>query len=268
MTKLQLSWFFTNLLHLVIFLDLDFLGIIPARYASTRFPGKPLADLGGKPLIQRVYENAAREIGNLVVATDHEGILEAVKKFGGRAMMTSARHPSGTDRCNEVVSVLAASGETFDVILNIQGDEPFIDPAYLQELKGMFRNPETGIATLACPVSDPGDLQDPNVVKLVCDADGIILYFSRQAIPFQRDNPEARWLLKYPYLRHFGVYAYRPGILSKIAALDPSPLEIAESLEQLRWLENGFRIRAGIVKQASPGIDTPEDLELARKQLE
>jgi 3-deoxy-manno-octulosonate cytidylyltransferase (CMP-KDO synthetase) len=246
---------------------MKFLGIIPARFASTRFPGKPLADLGGKPLIQWVYENARKEIQNLIVATDHKDIYKAVKDFGGRSLMTSPDHPSGTDRCFEVARVLADAGERYDVILNIQGDEPFVNPQDLQLLKGLFEDGNIEIATLATPLKDSEDLFDPNIVKMVCDANGTALYFSRQALPYQRNAAKDDWISEYGYLKHLGIYAYRYDTLAKISKLEPSSLEKAESLEQLRWLESGFRIRAGIVYQNSIGIDTPEDLELARNML-
>jgi 3-deoxy-manno-octulosonate cytidylyltransferase (CMP-KDO synthetase) len=246
---------------------MKFLGIIPARFASSRFPGKPLADLGGKPLIQWVYENAGKEIENLIVATDHKGIQEIVQGFGGKVIMTSEHHASGTDRCSEVAGTLAAKGETYDVILNVQGDEPFVRAQDLRKLKDMFSDPDTQIATLVTPVRTAEDLFNPNVVKVVCESSGSALFFSRQAIPFQRNVPQDSWISEHDYLKHMGIYAYRSEILAKISQLVPSPLEKAESLEQLRWLENGFRIRAGLVQEDSIGIDTPEDLELARKKL-
>lgn len=246
---------------------MKFLGIIPARFASTRFPGKPLADLGGKPLIQWVYENARKEIQNIIVATDHKEIFKAVKDFGGRPLMTSPDHPSGTDRCYEVASVLAGAGEKYDVILNIQGDEPFVNPKDLQLLKGLFEDGDIEIATLAAPLKSSEDLFNPNIVKMVCDVNGNALYFSRQALPYQRNVEQDNWISEYGYLKHLGIYAYRSDTLTKISKLEPSSLEKAESLEQLRWLESGFRIRAGIVRKNSIGIDTPEDLELARSML-
>lgn len=247
---------------------MKFLGIIPARFASSRFPGKPLADLGGKPLIQWVYENALEEIGNLVVATDHEAIMDAVRGFGGRVMMTSQEHASGTDRCSEVAGTLAVKGETYDVILNIQGDEPFVRARDLKKLKVMFNDADTEIATLVTPVRNAEDLFNANVVKVVCDTTGSALYFSRQAIPFQRNVPSDDWMSEHGYLKHLGIYAYRTEVLARISQLEPSALEKAESLEQLRWLENGYRVLTGIIREESIGIDTPEDLALARKKLE
>ncbi len=243
------------------------LGIIPARFASSRFPGKPLADLQGKPLIQWVWENASRRIENLIVATDHREILLAVKKFGGRAMLTSREHRSGTDRCSEVINTLSAAGESYDVVLNIQGDEPFLDPEDLHLLVNMFRDPDNQIATLASPIRKQEDLFDPNVVKVVRDAGGTALYFSRSPIPHQRDIPETGWTSAFPYLKHIGIYAYLPDALGRIGKLGQSPLEKAESLEQLRWMENGFRIRIATTQQETTGIDTPEDLELARQKI-
>lgn len=243
------------------------MGIIPARYASSRFPGKPLADLGGKPVIQWVYENAGKEMEHLIVATDNEQIFEAVENFGGRVMMTSEKHRSGTDRCNEVITRLNKEGESYDVILNIQGDEPFVNPDDLRKLRDMFLEPDTQIATLTIPIRNNEDLFNPNIVKLVCDASGYALYFSRQAIPYRRSVPEATWISGYPYQKHIGIYAYRSDILEKISRLEPSLLERAEILEQLRWLENGYRIRTANTLQENIGIDTPEDLDLARSML-
>jgi 3-deoxy-manno-octulosonate cytidylyltransferase (CMP-KDO synthetase) len=247
---------------------MKFLGIIPARFASSRFPGKPLADLGGKPVIQWVYENAIREIDNLIVATDHNDILETVRGFGGRAMMTRTDHKSGTDRCSEVIGKLAETGESYDVIINIQCDEPFLNTQDLRRLMDMFSEPDTQIATLSTPIRIPDELFNPNVVKLVQDVNGYALYFSRQAIPYQRDIPEPEWSSGFIYYKHLGIYAYRTDTLNRISKLDQSPLEKAESLEQLRWLENGFRIRTGTAQQETIGIDTPDDLDLARKMLE
>ncbi|MCK4852744.1 MAG: 3-deoxy-manno-octulosonate cytidylyltransferase [Bacteroidales bacterium] len=247
---------------------MNFLGIIPARFASSRLPGKPLADIGGKPMIQWVYENSRKELNNVIVATDHAGIEQAVLAFGGRVMMTSPEHPSGTDRCAEVIQSLARSGEEYDVIINIQGDEPFIHASHIRLLKDAFYDPGTQIATLAFPIESSSELFNPNAVKVVTGSGSNALYFSRSAIPYNRNTVEDNWTSTRTYLKHIGMYAYRAEILQKITALELSPLETTESLEQLRWLENGFGIKVLITTGQSHGIDTPEDLENARKRAE
>ncbi|HEC43120.1 MAG TPA: 3-deoxy-manno-octulosonate cytidylyltransferase [Bacteroides sp.] len=244
---------------------MKFIGIIPARYASTRFPGKPLADLGGKPMIQWVYENTLQSLDNVIVATDHPDIESAVNGFGGKVIMTSPEHPSGTDRCAEVIDILSKQGEEYDVALNIQGDEPFIRNTHLSLLKQTFDLENTQIATLANVIEDPEELFDPNVVKIVTGKGGKALYFSRSPMPHQRDRPQSEWYNNFKYLKHLGMYAYRTDILREITKLKRSPLEQAESLEQLRWLESGYRIRVHYTTEVSMGIDTPEDLEKARK---
>ena len=241
------------------------LGIIPARFASSRFPGKPLADLGGKPVIQWVYENTLQSLEHLVVATDHPDIESAVKKFGGKVVMTSPEHSSGTDRCAEVLEAFRKEGENFDVVLNIQGDEPFIRNTHLSLLMKAFDRDDTQIATLANIIEDPAELFDPNVVKIVLGKGGNALYFSRSPMPHQRNRPETEWFSGFKYMKHLGMYAYRSEVLSLITKLRTRPLELAESLEQLRWLENGYSINVHITTEASMGIDTPEDLEKARE---
>lgn len=244
-----------------------FLGIIPARFASTRLPGKPLADIGGKPMIRWVYENTAKELNDVVVATDHSDIEQAVLGFGGRVMKTSPDHPSGTDRCAEVTQTLASSGESYDVIINIQGDEPFIKKSHLRLLKDAFSDPATQIATLANPIGDSAELMNPNTVKVVVGKQGNALYFSRSPIPYSRHVADDNWLSSHTYLKHLGMYAYRSEVLQQITMLEPSILEKTESLEQLRWLENGFRIKVLVTREPSQGIDTPGDLEAARKNI-
>jgi 3-deoxy-manno-octulosonate cytidylyltransferase (CMP-KDO synthetase) len=244
---------------------MKFIGIIPARYASSRFPGKPLADLGGKPMIQWVYENTLHSLKDVIVATDHTDIESAVKNFGGRVEMTSPDHPSGTDRCAEVIQILLKRGEKFDVALNIQGDEPFIRNTHLGLLKKAFDSKDTEIATLANVIANPEELFDPNVVKVIRSKGGDAIYFSRSAMPHQRNRPENDWFTGFKYMKHLGMYAYRTDVLSKITKLKTSPLEQAESLEQLRWLENGYSIKVHITTEVSMGIDTPEDLEKARE---
>ena len=236
------------------------LGIIPARYASTRFPGKPLIDIHGKSMVQRVFEQAKKAdlLDEVVVATDDQRILDHVLGFGGKAVMTSSNHPSGTDRCNEALSLMNAD---FDVVVNIQGDEPFIDPAQIDLLIGRFQNESTQIATLVKAVDSAAELQDPNKVKAVLAANGKALYFSRQALPYGRDIAPQKWHEQLPCYLHIGIYAYRSAVLKAITQLSQSPLEKAEALEQLRWLENSFSIDACITEGENIAVDTPEDLE-------
>ena len=243
---------------------MKFIGIIPARYASTRFPGKPLAVLGGKTVIQRVYEQASSVLEEAYVATDDERIFDAVEAFGGRAVMTRADHKSGTDRIEEAAEKI---GTDADVIINIQGDEPFIQKSQIETLMQLFEVPETQIGTLGKRFETIDAALNPNSPKIVTDLQGFALYFSRSVIPFVRGQQQAVWLEKYPFLKHLGLYAYRREVLREITKLPQSPLEIAESLEQLRWLENGYRIRVGITDVETVGIDTPEDLQRAEEFL-
>ncbi|WP_321331258.1 3-deoxy-manno-octulosonate cytidylyltransferase [uncultured Bacteroides sp.] len=246
---------------------MKFLGIIPARYASTRFPAKPLAILGGKTVIQRVYEQVAGLLDYTCVATDDVRIEAAVKAFGGKVIMTSTNHKSGTDRCQEACTKL---GLGFDVVINIQGDEPFIQASQLETIKACFNDPTTQIATLVKPFTSDnliGELENINSPKVVLDKNRNALYFSRSIIPYQRNADKADWLQKHIYYKHIGLYAYRVDILKEITALPQSALELAESLEQLRWLENGYTIKVGISEFETIGIDTPEDLEKAEQQL-
>ncbi len=239
-----------------------FLGIIPARYASTRFPGKPLADIGGKSMIQRVYEQVLPCLDDVWVATDDTRIEAAVRAFGGKVVMTSANHKSGTDRCLEAAQII---GGKADVIINIQGDEPFIHASQIESLKACFTNdPSTLLATLVKRFT-PNDgwdaLQNPNSPKVVLNKKGEAIYFSRSVIPYQRGVEPSKWLEKDLYFKHIGIYAYRRETLKEVASLPPSPLELTESLEQLRWLENGFRIQTAITDTENVAVDTPEDLE-------
>ncbi len=219
-------------------------------------------------MIRWVYENTLKELNNVIVATDHPVIERTVLDFGGRVMMTSPDHPSGTDRCAEVIDKLGRSGEAYEVIINIQGDEPFISASHIRLLKGAFSDTATQIATLANPIMDISELSNPNAVKVVADILGNALYFSRSAIPYHRHAADGDWLTGHIYLKHLGMYAYRSGILQQITGLEPSPLEKTESLEQLRWLENGFKIRVLVTPDPSQAIDTPEDLETARKKAQ
>ena len=243
---------------------MKFIAIIPARYASTRFPGKPLAMLDGKTVIQRVYEQASAVLEEAYVATDDERIYQAVEAFGGCAVMTRADHKSGTDRLEEAATKI---GTDADVIINIQGDEPFIQKSQIETLKGLFENDETQIGTLGKPFENMEAVQNPNSPKIVCDRRGFALYFSRSVIPYVRGEEPANWLNHFPYLKHLGIYAYRRQVLHEVTQLPQSSLEKAESLEQLRWLENGYRIRVGITNVETVGIDTPEDLQRAEEFL-
>ena len=244
---------------------MKFIAIIPARYASTRFPGKPLAILGGKSVIQRVYEQAVSVLPEAYVATDDERIFQAVEAFGGRAVMTRADHKSGTDRIEEAATKI---GTDADVIINIQGDEPFIQASQINTLMQLFENTETQIGTLGKPFENMEAVSNPNSPKIVTDRRGFALYFSRSIIPYVRGQEQATWLSHYPYLKHLGIYAYRREVLREVTQLPQSPLEKAESLEQLRWLENGYRIRVGITDVETVGIDTPEDLQRAEEFLQ
>ena len=240
--------------------------IIPARYASTRFPGKPLADIFGKSMIQRVYEQAqkANRISAVYVATDDARISEHVEKFGGKVMMTATTHQSGTDRCAEAVQKIEASSSNSSnpqIIVNIQGDEPFIQPQQIDALVSLFEKAETHIATLVKPIDKEAVLWDVNKPKVVRGANGNALYFSRQCIPYLRNVPKSDWLQNHTFFKHIGVYAYRRQTLQQITELSPSTLEQAESLEQLRWIENGFSIQTAITHFESPSVDTPEDLQ-------
>lgn len=240
-----------------------FIAIIPARYASTRFPGKPLARLGGVPVIERVYRRVAEVFDETVVATDDERIRDCVAAFGGRCVMTSANHHSGTDRCFEAYG---KSGSKSDIIVNVQGDEPFIHAEQLETIRECFGDGKTDIATLAKPFSASDGLEalkNPNSPKVVMDGNRYALYFSRSVIPYLRNVPETEWLQRHTYYKHIGLYAYRAEILKDIVGMGQTPLELAESLEQLRWIENGLRIKVALTSQETVGIDTPDDLKRA-----
>lgn len=245
----------------------DFIAIIPARYASSRFPGKPLADIGGMTMIERVYRRVSMALDNVYVATDDDRIAEAVKAFGGNVVMTGTHHRSGTDRCYEAYCNIGSNAR---VIINVQGDEPFVDPSQIETIMSCFDNSSTEIATLVRPF-DPKlgfeALFDKNTPKVVIGNDMNALYFSRSVIPYVRNYEWTEWVDKVQYYTHIGMYAYRADILKEITALPQSSLEIAESLEQLRWLQNGYRIRTGISECPTIGIDTPEDLERAREYV-
>jgi 3-deoxy-manno-octulosonate cytidylyltransferase (CMP-KDO synthetase) len=241
------------------------IGIIPARYASTRFPGKPLVDIGGKPMIQRVYEQASQaNLQQVLVATDDDRIADAVRDFGGQVVLTGAHHQSGTDRCFEAYT---RHDVPFDCIINIQGDEPFIQPEQINLVLNCFENPATQLATLIKQIHHPAELLNPNAPKVVTDNRQQAIYFSRHPIPYFRGAEPESWLQHHTYYKHIGIYGYRADILEQITRLPPSPLELAESLEQLRWLENGFRIMTATTTLENIGIDTPADLEKAQNDL-
>jgi 3-deoxy-manno-octulosonate cytidylyltransferase (CMP-KDO synthetase) len=241
------------------------LGIIPARYASTRFPAKALVDIGGKSMIRRVYEQSlkAKQLDQLIVATDDERILDHVLGFGGNAVMTSTDHHSGTDRCYEAYS---KSGGSFEYVINIQGDEPFISPEPIEQLAEVLDG-ETELATLVKVIDSEEILFNPNVPKALLNKRSEVMYFSRQTIPYLRNAEPQEWLQSHIYYKHIGIYAYRTDVLAKITQLPVSSLEKAEALEQLRWLENGFAIKAVITSDDSHGVDTPADLDRVTKKF-
>jgi 3-deoxy-manno-octulosonate cytidylyltransferase (CMP-KDO synthetase) len=235
------------------------LGIIPARYASTRFPAKALADIGGKSMIQRVYEQSvqAGKLSHVIVATDDERILEHVFAFGGQAVMTSTSHQSGTDRCFEA---LTKTEGNYDYVINIQGDEPFISPEPIDSLAEELDG-QTELATLVKIIDSDDLLFNVNVPKAVLNVRREVMYFSRQTIPYLRNHENDQWLSNHVFYKHIGIYAYRTDVLEALTQLPVSALEKAESLEQLRWLENGYAIKAVITSDDSHGVDTPEDLK-------
>lgn len=237
--------------------------IIPARYASTRFPAKPLALLGGRPIIEHVYRQASKAVADVVVATDDERILSVVEGFGGRAVMTSTEHQSGTDRCYEA---LQRVGDEYDIVINVQGDEPFIQPEQITSLIECFNDPTTDIATMVKPFSEEDGieaLENPNSPKVVLSRSMKAIYFSRSVIPYMRGVEREEWLKHHTYYKHLGIYAFRSRVLAEITALPQSPLELSEKLEQLRWLESGYVIGVATTNIETIGIDTPEDLARA-----
>lgn len=241
---------------------MKFIAIIPARYASTRFPGKPLADICGKPMIQHVYQKVSSIIKDVYVATDHSGIFETVEGFGGKAIMTSENHRSGTDRCCEALDKIEKeTGIDFDVVINIQGDEPFVAIEQIEAIKQCFEQPSTQIATLVKPFDEDEDIFNANTPKVVISKTGKALYFSRSVIPHLRGSEQPTWQSKHLYYKHIGIYAYKSKVLREITSLEQGTLEKAESLEQLRWLENGYSIQTAITHHQSMAVDTPEDLE-------
>ncbi|MCA5005493.1 3-deoxy-manno-octulosonate cytidylyltransferase [Sphingobacterium bovistauri] len=235
------------------------IGIIPARYDSSRFPGKPLVDIAGQSMIQRVYSQAkhASSLSEVIVATDDQRIYEHVKSFAGNVMMTSKDHQSGTDRCAEVAANLIG----FDVAINIQGDEPFIDPQQIDLLVSCFKNTNTEIATLIRRVESEDELLNENKPKVVLNRKGEAIYFSRQAVPYLRGKKINEWLSHRPYYNHIGIYGYRIDVLHQLTTLPLSDLETMESLEQLRWIDNGYKIQTAISEHSNDAIDTPDDLK-------
>ena len=242
---------------------MNVLGIIPARYGSTRFPGKPLARIMDKSMIRRVYEQCklAESPGKIVVATDDERIYRHVQEFGGEVVMTKEEHPNGTSRCAEALQLVEQEAEVkFDAVINIQGDEPFINPAQIDKVAALLMKQEVKIATLAKKITTTKELFDRNVVKLVTDNNGKALYFSRQPVPLVRDAEEEKWLDKATFFKHIGIYGYTREVLSEITRLPAGKLELAEKLEQLRWMENGYAVFVGFTEFDSFSVDTPEDL--------
>jgi|LSQX01.1.fsa_nt_gb 3-deoxy-manno-octulosonate cytidylyltransferase (CMP-KDO synthetase) len=248
---------------------LRFAVIIPARYASTRFPGKALAMIGRKYMIQRVYEQAHKSVETVYIATDDQRIYDATTGFGGNAVFTSASHTSGTDRCAEAAKkIMAETGKKIDVVINVQGDEPFIKPEQIDLLKSCFYDENVTLATLIRKTAAGEDIFNHDRPKVIVDVNSNAIYFSRTAVPFIRDHQPSQWTSLHSYFMHLGLYAYRSDILQKITLLPPSPLEKAESLEQNRWIENGYTIRCAETNWESFGIDTPEDLEKAINMYE
>lgn len=248
---------------------MNFVAVIPARYASTRFPGKPLAVLGGKSVIEHVYSQVSSVMDDVYVATDDQRIFDAVRAFDGNVVMTSPDHKSGTDRIEEAVrKITAETGKEFDVVINVQGDEPFIQQSQILTVKACFDDGETQIATLGKPFgNDLEAIRNPNSPKIAVSQQGFALYFSRSVIPYCRGKEENRWPESFPYLKHIGLYAYRREVLHDVTQLPQSPLELAESLEQLRWLENGYKIKVGLTDVETIGIDTPDDLQRAEQYI-
>lgn len=239
---------------------MNIIGIIPARYGSTRFPGKPLVDIDGKSMIQRVFEQSRKSklLTRVVIATDDERIMAHVLDFGGDVMMTSPQHVSGTDRCAEFVK--KENGTKWDAVINIQGDEPYIQPEQIDLLCRCIDSPETSIATLVKEIKTSDELFNHNNVKVVLNKNSDAIYFSRAPVPYCRNYPEQEWIRHHTYYKHIGIYAYRTDVLLEISMLPKTKLEITESLEQLRWIENGYKIKAELTSFESIAIDTPDDL--------
>jgi 3-deoxy-manno-octulosonate cytidylyltransferase (CMP-KDO synthetase) len=244
-----------------------FIGIIPARFASTRFPGKPLIDIGGKSMIQRVYEQTSKVLSEVFVATDDFKIRTTVEEFGGKVIMTDPRHNSGTDRVAEAADIICSNGIECDVVINIQGDEPFIHESQIETLIDCFKDSNTQIATLIKKIKNKEELFNPNIPKVVKNINQEALYFSRSPIPYVRGAEKDDWVEEFDFYKHIGIYAYKKDILKEITKLPQSKLEIIESLEQLRWIENGYSIKTGITEIETVSIDTPEDLRRVKEML-
>lgn len=241
---------------------MNFIAIIPARYASTRFEGKPLVDIFGEPMVVRVFRRASQVFRYVVIATDNEQIKNRAKEFGCEVVMTSSEHPSGTDRCNEALTKAEELFQMkFDVVVNIQGDEPFIQTEQLEQIKGAFDDQGVDIATLIKPFGEGEDVFNPNSPKVVISTKGRALYFSRSVVPYLRGKELSEWQKSHVFYKHIGLYAYRSNVLREITKLPQGVLEKCESLEQLRWLENGYQIKCEITNAESYAIDTPADLE-------
>ena len=266
--------FFIDIDELFIFLRQNFFhlrvfGIIPARYASTRFLGKPLVRLSDFSMVEWVYRRASKAFDTVAVATDDERIANEVLRFGGNVVMTSPDHLSGTDRCAEALLLIQEEkGIKADVVVNVQGDEPFIDPDLLVRLADCFHDETTQIATVVKPFEYMNDLLNPNNVKAVMTAAGRAVYFSRSTVPYIRGFAQEDWLNQHIFFWHLGLYAYRADVLTRLTQLPPSPLEIAESLEQNRWLENDYYIRIIQTHGDHIAIDTPDDLTRAQQWIE
>jgi len=242
------------------------LGIIPARFASTRFPGKPLAEISGKPMIQWVYERTSKVFEHVYVATDDERIQKVVESFGGKVVLTSTTHQSGTDRCAQALDIVEHSlNIKFDIVVNIQGDEPFIQPEQLKKVANCFTDSTVQLATLVKQFSKTEDIFNPNSPKVILNKNDEAIYFSRSAIPYVRGKEVKEWQGTYPFYKHIGLYAYRCDILREITDLEQTDLELAESLEQLRWIENGYRIKVEKTDMETLAVDTPEDLERVKE---
>jgi 3-deoxy-manno-octulosonate cytidylyltransferase (CMP-KDO synthetase) len=239
---------------------MNIIGIIPARYGSTRFPGKPLVNIDGMSMVQRVYEQSAKakKLSRVVIATDDDRIVSHVKDFGGQVIMTSPQHQSGTDRCAEIIRNDAEN--KWDVVINIQGDEPFIHPEQIDLLCSLFENADTQIATLVKEIKSSDELFNHNNPKVILNKIKEAIYFSRSPVPYNRNFPEQEWIKHNTYYKHIGIYGYRADVLLQISDLPKTKLEVTESLEQLRWIENAYRIRAEITSLESIAIDTPDDL--------
>ncbi len=245
---------------------MKYIGIIPARYGSTRLEGKPLVSISGKPMIQWVYENSGEVLSEVVVATDDERIVQAVESFGGKAVMTSSEHTTGTNRCLEAYQIITKDTKrSFDVIINIQGDEPLLHPEQLKKLMDVFQDKDTELATLVIPVTNPRDLDNESEAFVTFDKNMNALYFSRSVIPAVKGVPRDQWFEKNTFYKHLGMYAYTPEALEKFAGLPRGHLELTEGLEQNRWLEAGNKIKIAITEHQSMPVDTEEDLAMIRK---